>query len=51
MKGVGISYGFDRVSQLGKQVEDGAKASDRNGLGACLAEYTDYLARVQIIYE
>jgi len=51
MKGVGISYGFDKVSQLGKQVEDGAKASDRDGLGACLAEYTDYLARVQIVYE
>ena len=51
MKGVGNSYGFEKVSQLGKQVEDGAKAGDRDGLGACLAEYTDYLARVQIVYE
>ena len=51
MKGVGNSYGFAKVSQLGKQVEDGAKAGDRDGLGACLAEYTDYLARVQIVYE
>jgi histidine phosphotransfer protein HptB len=51
MKGVGNSYGFELVSQLGKKVEDGAKAGDRDGLGACLAEYTDYLARVQIVYE
>ena len=51
MKGVGISYGFDKVSLLGKQVEDGAKAGNRDALAACLAEYTDYLARVQIVYE
>ncbi len=51
MKGVGNSYGFEKVSQLGKQVEDNAKAADRDKLGACLAEYTDYLARVQIVYE
>ena len=51
MKGVGNSYGFEKVSQLGKQVEDGAKTGDRDRLGDCLAEYTDYLARVQIVYE
>ena len=51
MKGVGNSYGFEKVSLLGKQVEDGAKAGDRDGLGARLAEYADYLARVQIVYE
>jgi HPt (histidine-containing phosphotransfer) domain-containing protein len=51
MKGVGNSYGFEKVSQLGKLVEDGAKASDREALGARLAEYADYLARVKIVYE
>jgi histidine phosphotransfer protein HptB len=51
MKGVGNSYGFEKVSLLGKQVEDGAKSGDRDGLAACLSEYTDYLARVQIVYE
>ena len=51
MKGVGNSYGFEKVSLLGKQVEDGAKVSDRDALGRCLAEYADYLARVQIVYE
>ena len=51
MKGVGISYGFDKVSLLGKQIEDGAKAGDRAGLDARLVEYADYLARVKIVYE
>ncbi len=51
MKGVGNSYGFEKVSQLGKQIEDGAKAGDRAALEAQLAEYADYLARVQIVYE
>ena len=51
MKGVGISYGFEKVSLLGKQIEDGAKAADRAGLEAIIVEYTDYLARVTIVYE
>ena len=51
MKGVGNSYGFEQVSTLGKQLEDGAKATDRAGLEARIAEYTDYLARVKIVYE
>jgi HPt (histidine-containing phosphotransfer) domain-containing protein len=51
MKGVGNSYGFEKVSTLGKQIEDGAKAGDRAGLEARVAEYTDYLARLQIVYE
>jgi len=51
MKGVGNSYGFEKVSTLGRQIEDGANAGDRAGLEARIAEYTDYLARVQIVYE
>jgi HPt (histidine-containing phosphotransfer) domain-containing protein len=51
MKGVGTSYGFDRVSAIGKQIEDGAKASDPASIDARIAEYTDYLARVRVVYE
>ena len=51
MKGVGNSYGFEKVSQLGKQIEDQAKEGDRNALNTRLAEYADYLPRVQIVYE
>jgi len=51
MKGVGNSYGFELISVLGKQIEDGAKARNIPGLEANIAEYMDYLARVAIVYE
>ena len=51
MKGVGNSYGFEKVSALGKQIEDGAQTGERAGLGACIVDYADYLARVKIVYE
>lgn len=51
MKGVGNSYGFEKVSLLGKQIEDGAKTSDGAGIEARIAEYADYLARVKVVYE
>jgi HPt (histidine-containing phosphotransfer) domain-containing protein len=51
MKGVGNSYGFERVSTLGRLIEDGARSGDRANLSARIAEYRDYLARVQVVYE
>ena len=51
MKGVGNSYGFEQVSHLGKQIEDGAKAGNQAAIEANLVEYADYLARVKIVYE
>lgn len=51
MKGVGVSYGFDHVSTLGKHIEDGARSGDRAGLEARIVEYADYLSKVQIAYE
>jgi len=51
MKGVGNSYGFAKVSEIGKRLEDGARAADRTGIDACIGEYADYLGRVQVVYE
>lgn len=51
MKGVGNSYGFEKVSQLGHHIEDRAKAADRDALAASIEDYAAYLARVQIVYE
>jgi HPt (histidine-containing phosphotransfer) domain-containing protein len=51
MKGVGNSYGFARISDIGKVVEDGARSGDRASLEAVIADYRDYLSRVQITYE
>jgi HPt (histidine-containing phosphotransfer) domain-containing protein len=51
MKGVGNSYGFELISVLGKQIEDGARSRDLPGLEARIREYKDYLVRVAIVYE
>ena len=51
MKGVGNSYGFTRVSVLGKHIEDGARSGDRASLEATIANYDDYLAKVQVAFE
>src|SRR5882762_4558863 len=50
MKGVGNSYGFAHVSTLGKQIEDGARSGDRAALEAHIAQYGDYLSKVQIAF-
>jgi HPt (histidine-containing phosphotransfer) domain-containing protein len=51
MKGVGDSYGFAKVSEIGKRVEDGARCTDQTLIEACIGEYADYLSRVQVVYE
>ena len=51
MKGVGNSYGFEYVSELGNTVEKGARSGDRASLEACIKDYGDYLSKVEVIYE
>ena len=51
MKGVGNSYGFSKVSELGKSIEDGARSQDRAALDAMIVDYADYLERVKVVYE
>jgi hypothetical protein len=51
MRGVGNSYGFERISSLGKEIEDGARGGDTASLEGHIAEYGVYLSRVQIAYE
>lgn len=51
MKGVGNSYGFAKISEIGKRIEDGARSPDRGAIEACIAEYSDYLSKVQVVYE
>ena len=51
MKGVGNSYGFELVSLLGRQIEDAARTGDREVIAKAVADYTDYLARVKVVYE
>jgi len=51
MKGVGTSYGFERVSVFGRQLEDGARSGNRAAIEATIAEYIEYLARVEVTFQ
>ena len=51
MRGVGNSYGFELVSTIGKHIEDGARAADKASLATQIADYGDYLSKVEIAYE
>ncbi|HBB66517.1 MAG: hypothetical protein A2X28_07660 [Elusimicrobia bacterium GWA2_56_46] len=50
LSGSGGGYGFDRISELGKQVEALALAGDSAGVAARLAELKDYLENLEIVY-
>ena len=49
LKGVGGGYGFQRITDLGAQIEQAARSSQHDGIELGIADLRDYLARVQII--
>lgn len=51
MKGIGNSYGFARVSTIGKLIEASALGGDRTALRVLVAQYEDYLAKVRVAFE
>src|SRR5437867_11903012 len=51
MKGVGNSYGCAHVSVLGQGIEDGARSGNRASAESPIAQYGDYLSKVQIAFE
>jgi HPt (histidine-containing phosphotransfer) domain-containing protein len=51
MKGVGRSYGFIAVSDIGKRIEDAAAKADRGSIASAIREYADYLSKVKVVYE
>lgn len=50
LKGVGGGYGFDRMSELGAEIETAAKGKNLHYLEELIESYVDYLARVEIKY-
>lgn len=51
MKGVGNSYGFEKVSALGKSIEDHAKLQDIAALMNEVENYAHYLSHLRVSYE
>lgn len=51
LAGSGGGYGFDRLSELGKQLEMQALAGDAPACEATLAALKDYIENLEVAYE
>ncbi len=51
MKGSGGGYGFDAISEIGRSLEDAAKAKNTEETRRLIDELLHYLERVEVIYE
>lgn len=51
IKGEGGSYGLDKISDIGAEVERAAKAGDSEAARQCGRELLNYLDAVEIVYE
>jgi len=50
MKGSGGGYGFDRISQIGREIEEAAKGKNDEAIKKQLAELASFLDRVEVVY-
>lgn len=50
MKGAGGSYGFDLISELGEVMENASMAGDQESIRLAVAQLSNYLARVSVVY-
>lgn len=51
MKGVGGSYGFDKVTELAAMIEQAAKSADASSITQHLHTLESYLNNIQIAYD
>ncbi len=50
LKGSGGGYGFPLLTTIGSTIEVAAKAQDAATIEKALAEYADYIQRVEVVY-
>jgi HPt (histidine-containing phosphotransfer) domain-containing protein len=50
MKGSGSGYGFNRITEIGKTLEEAAKVSDSEKIRQQLVELAEYLELVEVKY-
>src|SRR3989338_1497282 len=51
MKGSGGGYGFCEISEIGAGLENAAKSTAVREIGMWLKRLSDYLERVEVVYE
>jgi len=49
MKGSGVSFGFDAVSDIGRTLEASAKEENAERIREQTLKFSDYLARVEVV--
>jgi len=49
LKGSGVGYGFDKITDMGRALESAAKSSDGAEIKKIIAELVDYLQRIEIV--
>lgn len=50
MKGTGGGYGFERITEIGRALEEGAKSMDAAGILKGLNQLQEYLKAVEVVY-
>ncbi len=51
LKGVGGGYGFQKITEIGAEIEDCAKERNLQSIGELINNLEDYLGRVEIIFQ
>ena len=51
MKGSGGGYGFDAITDIGKAIEDAAKAGNSAAISDAVERLFRYLGQVEVVYE
>jgi HPt (histidine-containing phosphotransfer) domain-containing protein len=51
MKGSGGGYGFDAITEVGRDLEQAAKSKNTEEIGKHISALSSYLDRVEVIYE
>lgn len=51
LKGTAGGYGFAELSEIGRAIEEAARASDPGQARALLERYGDYLRRVVVVFD
>lgn len=51
MKGSGAGYGFDGITDIGRELEEGAKVNDAATCQAQVEALVSYLERVEVVYD
>ncbi|HOE17704.1 MAG TPA: Hpt domain-containing protein [Syntrophorhabdaceae bacterium] len=51
MKGSGGGYGFDKITEIGKRIEEAAKVMETGEINRQIAALSEYLSNINIVYE